>query len=90
MVGARLSPASRVSVEKWAQAELDKPTLSEAIRRLIEIGLVKSSRRPCESRQGNNSQLHIKEQSSSVRSFFVSFVPGADITHHADIFVTRL
>jgi hypothetical protein len=29
----------RNSIEKWAKAQPDKPKLSEAIRRLVEIGL---------------------------------------------------
>jgi hypothetical protein len=39
MVGIRLSDAARAAVEKWAAEEPDEPTLSEAIRRLVEIGL---------------------------------------------------
>jgi hypothetical protein len=39
MVGIRLSDAARNAVERWARDEPDTPTLSEAIRRLIELGL---------------------------------------------------
>jgi len=32
----------RIAVEKWAAKQNDKPSLSEAIRRLVELGLVAS------------------------------------------------
>lgn len=38
-VGMRLSPAKRHEVEEWAAAQPDKPTLSEALRRLVDRGL---------------------------------------------------
>lgn len=39
LMGFRASPAIRASVVKWAENQPDKPSLSEAIRRLVEIGL---------------------------------------------------
>jgi hypothetical protein len=39
LMGFRASPAIRASVVKWAENQPDNPPLSEAIRRLIEIGL---------------------------------------------------
>ena len=41
-MGFRASPAMRGSVVKWAENQPDSPSLSEAIRRLVEIGLSKS------------------------------------------------
>ena len=41
----RLSPATRIAVENWAKLQKDKPSRSEAIRRLIEIALVGKSKR---------------------------------------------
>jgi hypothetical protein len=38
-MGFRASPEMRASVVRWAEAEPDKPSLSEAIRRLVEWGL---------------------------------------------------
>ena len=39
MVGVRLPLEARRAVEKWAANQDDKPTLSEAIRRLVEQAL---------------------------------------------------
>jgi hypothetical protein len=39
MVGLRMSKAKRVAVKKWASTQHDKPNFSEAVRRLIDIGL---------------------------------------------------
>ncbi|TYL96167.1 hypothetical protein FXB40_12710 [Bradyrhizobium rifense] len=35
----RLSPEVGAAVDKWAGSQADTPTRSEAIRRLVEIGL---------------------------------------------------
>jgi hypothetical protein len=37
MVGLRVSPSLRRSIEAWGAEQPDKPTLSESIRRMIEI-----------------------------------------------------
>jgi hypothetical protein len=34
---------SRLAVEAWAEQQEDKPSLSEAIRRLVDIGLAATS-----------------------------------------------
>src|SRR5262249_23485228 len=39
MVGVRVSNQTRAAVKRWASMQVDKPTLSEALRRLIDIGL---------------------------------------------------
>ena len=39
LMGFRASPVMRASVVKWAENQSDKPTLSESIRRLVELGL---------------------------------------------------
>jgi hypothetical protein len=39
MMGFRASPLLRAWIVKWAEGQPDKPTLSEATRRLVEIGL---------------------------------------------------
>jgi hypothetical protein len=39
-VAVRLSPAKRREVEEWAAKQPDKPTFSEAVRRLIDLGLL--------------------------------------------------
>lgn len=42
LMGFRAAPVMRATVIKWAENQPDHPTLSEAIRRLVEIGLSKS------------------------------------------------
>jgi hypothetical protein len=39
LMGFRASPEMRASVVRWAENQADMPTLSEAIRRLVELGL---------------------------------------------------
>jgi hypothetical protein len=39
MIGLRASPELRRSIEGWAKRQGDNPLLSEAIRRLVELGL---------------------------------------------------
>jgi len=45
MLGLRASPELRAEIEGWAASQADAPKLSEAIRRLVELGL-SSSRAP--------------------------------------------
>jgi hypothetical protein len=53
MIGFRADSALRGEIEKWAKTQPDKPKLSDAIRRLVEIGLtVKTQSRGHVSRQG--------------------------------------
>jgi len=39
LMGFRAPPDIRASIVRWAENQPDNPTLSEAIRRLVEIGL---------------------------------------------------
>jgi hypothetical protein len=39
MMGFRAAPVLRASIVKWAENQSDMPTLSEATRRLVELGL---------------------------------------------------
>jgi hypothetical protein len=39
MMGFRADPVIRASIVRWAENQPDMPTLSEAIRRLVELGL---------------------------------------------------
>src|SRR5436190_7472024 len=41
----RLSPKMRSAIESWAKQQHDKPSRSEAIRRLIEFALAAKSKR---------------------------------------------
>jgi hypothetical protein len=42
----RLPQTTRMAVENWAKQQKDRPSRSEAIRRLIEIGLTGRSKSP--------------------------------------------
>jgi hypothetical protein len=39
LVGVRMAPELRERVEGWAKSQDDGPSLSEAVRRLVERGL---------------------------------------------------
>ncbi|MCP3476723.1 hypothetical protein NLM33_41920 [Bradyrhizobium sp. CCGUVB1N3] len=39
LMGFRADTATRAAIVRWAENQPDKPTLSEAIRRLVELGL---------------------------------------------------
>jgi hypothetical protein len=39
LIGFRADPATRAAIVKWAENQSDQPKLSEAIRRLVELGL---------------------------------------------------
>jgi hypothetical protein len=39
MMGFRASPVLRASIVRWSEGQPDIPTLSEATRRLVELGL---------------------------------------------------
>jgi hypothetical protein len=43
MIGLRASPELRRAIESWAKRQGDSPVLSEAIRRLVELGLAGSA-----------------------------------------------
>jgi hypothetical protein len=46
-MGFRADPVIRAEIVRWAEKQPDMPSLSEAIRRLVELGLsVKASARP--------------------------------------------
>jgi hypothetical protein len=44
MIGFRADAGMRGAIERWAKAQSDKPKLSDAIRRLVEIALKSESR----------------------------------------------
>jgi hypothetical protein len=49
VTAVRLSPALGAELDKWASSQADAPTRSEAIRRLVELGLtVKTPARPAD------------------------------------------
>src|ERR1700693_1579903 len=46
MVGVRISADARKQIEAWAETQADNPSLSEAIRRLFELGLKAAPHQP--------------------------------------------
>jgi hypothetical protein len=46
LMGFRASPVMRASVVRWAENQPDNPSLSEAIRRLVQIGLSRPTAAP--------------------------------------------
>jgi Arc/MetJ-type ribon-helix-helix transcriptional regulator len=51
VTAVRLPPALGAEVDKWAGAQADAPTRSEAIRRLVELGLTVKTRSAPSERQ---------------------------------------
>lgn len=45
IVGVRMPPVKRKEIETWAADQEDKPAFSEAVRRLIDIGLDTEAKR---------------------------------------------
>ena len=39
LMGFRADPVIRAAIVRWAEKQPDMPSLSEAIRRLVELGL---------------------------------------------------
>lgn len=52
IVGLRLPPQVRAKIEQWAGQQDDKPTLSEATRRLIDVGLAAAGKRKGAAKRG--------------------------------------
>ena len=47
MMGFRADPVTRAAIVRWSENQPDMPSLSEAIRQLVELGLtVKTPARP--------------------------------------------
>ena len=51
VTAVRLSPEAGVAVDQWATRQDDKPSRSEAIRRLVELGLTVKTRSAPSERQ---------------------------------------
>ena len=61
VTAVRLAPAIGAEVDKWASSQTDGPTRSEAIRRLVELGLtVKSKSAPTERQRAALADLASK------------------------------
>jgi hypothetical protein len=51
LMGFRADPVIRASIVRWAEKQPDMPTLSEAIRRLVELGLAGAKKFAAPSQQ---------------------------------------
>ncbi len=61
MTAVRLPPALGAEVDKWAGLQADAPTRSEAIRRLVELGLtVKPKSAPTQRQRASLADLASK------------------------------
>src|ERR1700749_2037736 len=56
LMGFRASPEMRASVVRWAENQPDQPTLSEAIRRLVELVLIVKTRMKSVGKPGRASR----------------------------------
>ena len=60
-MGFRADPATRAAIVKWAESQPDMPTLSEAIRLLVQLGLsVKTKSAPSERQRAALADLASK------------------------------
>jgi hypothetical protein len=61
LMGFRADPAIRAAIVRWAEAQPGGPSLSAAIRRLVELGLtVKTKPKPSAARADRAKELAIK------------------------------
>jgi hypothetical protein len=66
LMGFRADPVIRASIVRWAENQPDMPTLSEAIRRLVELGLtVKSASRPTAKAAARAAELGLRVKAKS-------------------------
>ena len=62
MMGFRAEPATRAEIVRWAENQPDMPSLSEAIRRLVELGLTvrTKAKQPPQARANRAKELATK------------------------------
>ena len=61
-MGFRANPTTRAAIVRWAENQPDTPSLSEAIRRLVELGLTvkTNTKQPSASRAYRAKELATK------------------------------
>ncbi|WP_063800137.1 hypothetical protein [Bradyrhizobium retamae] len=59
LMGFRADSATRAAIVRWAENQPDMPSLSEAIRRLVELGLASATKAP--ARRSEKSATKAKE-----------------------------
>jgi len=60
LMGFRADPVIRAAIVKWAEYQPDTPSLSEAIRRLVELGLTVKLKSVLSERAARASELAAK------------------------------
>jgi hypothetical protein len=62
LIGFRADPVIRASIVRWAEKQPDSPSLSEAIRRLVELGLTikTKAKQPSAARADRAKELATK------------------------------
>jgi hypothetical protein len=58
LMGFRADPVIRASIVRWAEKQPDLPSLSEAIRRLVELGLTVRAPAKPSSKPGRKPRAH--------------------------------
>jgi hypothetical protein len=76
MMGFRAPPLLRASIVKWAENQPDRPTLPEAVRRLVELGLTLKKKR----RSGNEGQ---KQRARTMAAETIDEMADATADQHA-------
>jgi hypothetical protein len=76
LIGFRADTASRAAITRWAENQPDKPTLSEAIRRLVEIGLTVKTKTKGPSAVGANRAKELATK--AVEKMIDSSVPSEE------------
>jgi hypothetical protein len=76
LIGFRADTATRAAIIKWAENQPDEPTLSEAIRRLVEIGLTVKAKAKQPSALGANRAKQLATK--AVEKMIDSSVPSEE------------
>jgi hypothetical protein len=70
MMGFRADPVIRAAIVRWAEKQPDMPSLSEAIRRLVELGL--KATKPVKARRSMPNKLRAAELAAKAIDGIVS------------------
>jgi hypothetical protein len=73
MMGFRAAPALRASIVRWAELQPEKPTLSEAVRQLVELGLTVKAPARLVSKSGRR----LRAQELATKAIDKMFDPAA-------------
>ncbi|WP_223970619.1 hypothetical protein [Bradyrhizobium sp. RD5-C2] len=68
LMGFRASPEMRASAVRWAEYQPGTPSLSEAIRRLVELGLTVRTNPLTDEREDQQRREHPKQRARELAS----------------------